>query len=102
MGYGFLGRQSEIRGHGKVEGLTVSRLEGNAASGKALRLVVDGGRELERERESAVEVESEENEAKIVKWRYLRARASVADPRDSSATGLGLGEGEFAGGGSSR
>jgi len=49
LGYGFLGRQSEIRGHGKVEGLTVSRLEGNAASGKAPRLVVDGGRELERE-----------------------------------------------------
>ena len=55
-----------------------------------------------RERESAVEVESEENEAKIVKWRYLRVRASTADPRDSSATGLGLEEGEFAGGGSSR
>ena len=32
-----------------MEGLTVSRLEGNTASGKAPKLVVDGGRELERE-----------------------------------------------------
>ena len=36
--------------HRKTEGLTVSRLEGNATSGKAPRLVVDGGRELEREK----------------------------------------------------
>ena len=50
LGYGFLGRLNKIRGHGKTEGLTVSRLEGNAASGKAPKLVVDGGRELEREK----------------------------------------------------
>ena len=34
----------------KTEGLTVSRLERNVASGKAPKLVVDGGRELEREK----------------------------------------------------
>ena len=32
-----------------MEMLTMSRLEGNAVSGKAPKLVVDGGRELERE-----------------------------------------------------
>ena len=36
--------------HRKTEGLTMSRLEGNAASGKAPKLVVDGGHELEREK----------------------------------------------------
>ena len=50
MGYGFPGRQNKIWGHEKTEGLTVSRLEGNAASGKAPKLVVDGGHELEREK----------------------------------------------------
>ena len=32
-----------------MEMLTMSRLEGNTASGKAPKLVVDGGHELERE-----------------------------------------------------
>jgi len=48
--YGCPGRQIMNGEHRKTEGLTVSRLEGNAASGKAPRLVVDGGRELEREK----------------------------------------------------
>ena len=50
MGYGFLGRLKKDLGARKTEGFTVSRLEGNAASGKAPKLVVDGGRELEREK----------------------------------------------------
>ena len=50
MGYGFLGRQNKIWVHGKTEGLTMSRLEGNAASEKAPKLVIDGGRKLEREK----------------------------------------------------
>ena len=53
---------------------------------------------LEREH-GAGEGESDQNMTKNKRWRYLRARVSTADPRDSSATGLVLGEGEFAGGG---
>ena len=41
--YGVLGHHFRIQGHGKTEELTLSRLDGSAASGKTLRGQVDGG-----------------------------------------------------------
>ena len=47
--YGCPRRQNMNGGHGKVEELTASPAVVVAVSGRALKRVVDGGRELERE-----------------------------------------------------
>ena len=49
-GYGVLGRHLRNGEHQEAEKLTVMRLEVVAASGRALKWVIDGGRDLEREK----------------------------------------------------
>ena len=48
--YGVLGRHLRNEEHGEAEKLTASPTVVVAASGRAPKRVVDGGRELERER----------------------------------------------------
>ena len=67
------------------------RLEGSAASWRAPKRVVDGGRDLEREH-GAGEDEIEENKTKTEKGRHLRSRGTTAKLQESSATRIALGE----------
>ena len=48
-GYGVLGRHLRNGEHQEAEKLTMMRLEVVAASGRASKRVVDGGRDMERE-----------------------------------------------------
>ena len=74
--------------HREAEKITAGSTVVVAASGRPLKGLVDGGRDLEREH-GVRELEFERNKAKTERCRYLRMRWVVAELEVTSASRFG-------------